>query len=282
MHWPFSTISCRELPASVKALRFLLTSGSLPKGCYLCLAQPISLHLNQGPLQHINSPPPLSLLSPHFVPLCHSGLITHHSRLFSIHLGQYAGGNSCPHPTFHQACFTAIPATALTASQQLIPQLMYSNSIANFTAWFYQFLMALQIYLKYTHINQYVSSVLHKHVFLIQSSIFFMLNSSFSLLLLHNIHYTDTSGAFPLLVWDNTFCNSIGSSMILHKPAASLCCFSLLLCHYKARSCNSWSVVSTTTGISTSFTTTSPRSQTQNALYFVTSFSGNTCWRYSP
>ena len=67
LHWPFNTILCRELPVSVKVLSFSLTSGSLPKGCYLFLAQPISSHLNQHPLQHINSSPSLSLLSHHFV-----------------------------------------------------------------------------------------------------------------------------------------------------------------------------------------------------------------------
>lgn len=111
LHWPFNTILCRELPVSVKELRFLLTSSSLPKGCYLFLEQPISSHLNRHPLQHINSAPPLSLLSHPFVPLCHSGLITHLSRLFSMYLGQHVWGNSCHHPRLAPSILHSPPNT---------------------------------------------------------------------------------------------------------------------------------------------------------------------------
>lgn len=120
LHWPFNIILCRELPASVKVLSFLLMSGSLPKGRYLFLAQLISSHLNQHPLQHVTSPPSVSLLSHHFVCLCHSGLITHLSRLFSIYLGQHVWGNSCHHLMLAPSTLQSPPNTCthgLTAAR---------------------------------------------------------------------------------------------------------------------------------------------------------------------
>lgn len=132
LHWPFNTIVCKGLLVSVKAPSFSLMSGPLPKDCFLFLAQPISSHLNQHPLQHINNPPPLSLLSHHFVLLCYSGLITHLCTWFSTYLRQHIWGTAVTTCRLHQACFIALPLSGLTALQQLISELGYSNHIAYF------------------------------------------------------------------------------------------------------------------------------------------------------
>lgn len=121
LHWPFNTILCRELPVSVKVLRFVLPSGSFPDGCYPFLAQPVSSHLSphRHPLLHSNAPPPLSLLSHHFVPLCHSGLTTPLKRLFNVYLGHHVWGNSCHHPTLAPRMLHSPPNTctdSLTAA----------------------------------------------------------------------------------------------------------------------------------------------------------------------